>query len=97
MLHTVNKPPLRTSTLKSVLKTAGEGDPILLIEDGVHAARKGAATEALLHEALKKHPVFALEPDLRARGISVIIEGIKPIGYDGFVELVEKNQVVAWT
>ena len=97
MLHTVNKPPIKSSALKSALRVAAEGDPILLIEDGVLAAFPGAVTESLVKEAMEKNPVYALAPDLKARGVEKMIDGITSIGYDGFVELVEKHQVIPWT
>jgi tRNA 2-thiouridine synthesizing protein B len=96
MLHTVNKSPLSSSVLESALRIAAAGAPVLLLEDGVHAAKPGARSEALVAAALASHPVYALEPDLCARGITKVIEGIRLIGYDGFVELVEQHQVVAW-
>ncbi len=96
MLYTVNASPTSSRALESLLRVAARGDPILLIEDGVHAARAGAATEALAREALAAHPVFALGPDLAARAVSRVIEGVDVIGYDGFVELVERHTVVPW-
>jgi len=97
MLHTVNKPPIKSNALRSALRVAAEKDPILLMEDGVLAARPGAVTDQLLQDALASHPVYALAPDLKARGIDGVIEGIEAVGYDGFVELTEKHQVVSWT
>ena len=38
--------------------------------------------------ALSKHPVYALDADLEARGVKAVIDGIQVIGFDGFVELV---------
>jgi len=96
MLYTVNASPTSSRSLETLLRIAAAGDPILLLEDGVHAARAGAATERLAREALAAHPVYALGPDLRARAINMIVEGINVIGYDGFVELVEKHTVVPW-
>jgi tRNA 2-thiouridine synthesizing protein B len=97
MLHTVNKPPIKSKALQSALRVAAEGDPILLLEDGVLAARPGAVTEELVQNALAKHPIFALAPDLKARGIGNVIDGIQSVGYDGFVGLVEQHHVVGWT
>ena len=96
MLYTVNASPTSSRALESLLRVAAKGDPILLIEDGVHAARAGAATERLAREALAAHPVFALGPDLAARAVTRVVEGVKVIGYDGFVELVEQHTVVPW-
>jgi tRNA 2-thiouridine synthesizing protein B len=96
MLYTVNASPTSSRSLESLLRFAAKGDPILLLEDGVHAARAGAGTEELTGAALAAHPVYALSPDLRARAIEQVIEGIRVIGYDGFVELVEHHTVVPW-
>ena len=96
MLYTVNASPTSSRSLESLLRVAAKGDPILLLEDGVHAARAGAATEKLAFAALAAHPVYALGPDLKARAIEKVIEGIRVIGYDGFVELVEQHTVVPW-
>jgi tRNA 2-thiouridine synthesizing protein B len=96
MLHTVNKSPLDSGCLASALRVAAAGAPILLLEDGVQAARPGARSEVLVLAALRSHPLYALEPDLKARGIRRVIPGVQVIGYDGFVELVEKHPVVPW-
>ena len=96
MLYTINKSPLMFGNLKSVLGIAQAGEPILLYEDGVYAAIEGAVTEELTAQALEQHPVYALEADLKARGISSPIDGIQVIDYEGFVELVEHHHVVSW-
>ena len=71
-------------------------DPILLYEDGVYAAVKGAASEELVKQALGQHPVYALQADLEARGLASLVDGIQVVDYDGFVELVERHHVVPW-
>jgi len=96
MLYTVNASPTSSRSLETLLRIATKGNPILLLEDGVHAARAGAATESRAREALAAHPVYALGPDLKARAVDKVIEGIRIIGYDGFVELVEMHTVVPW-
>ena len=96
MLYTVNKSPLMFGNLKSVLGIASADDPILLYEDGVYAAARGAASEELVRQALEDHPVYALDADLEARGLVALIDGIQVIDYDGFVELVEQHHVVPW-
>jgi tRNA 2-thiouridine synthesizing protein B len=96
MLHTVNKSPLSSDSLESALRVAAAGAPLLLLEDGAYAARPGARSQALLESALAGHPVYALKPDLEARGITRVMPGIRVIGYDGFVELVEQHTVVPW-
>jgi len=96
MLYTVNKSPLSSTNLASLLRIAPAGEPILLYEDGVYAAMAGAASEVLLRQALAQRPVYALEADLQARGIARLVEGVQVIDYDGFVQLVEKHDVAPW-
>lgn len=99
MLHTVNKSPFEKNSLDTCLRFAQAGSDILLIEDGVYAAIAGNSVEGKLKDALGNHSVFALGPDLSARGISEdkLIDGIKVVGYDGFVELAAKNdRVQSW-
>ena len=64
-------------------------DAVLLIEDGVYLAQQ-ALSGAALH---------ALEPDIRARGLSQRIHrNIRPATYDEFVGLVEScERVVSWS
>ena len=96
MLYTVNKSPLTTTNLETCLAIAPEGEPILLYEDGVYAALEGGRLSTKIKEALERHPIYALEADLEARGIQRIVEGIQVIDYDGFVGLVEEHDVVPW-
>ena len=96
MLYTVNKSPLMTNNLETCLAIAPEGEPILLYEDGVYAALDGGGLSQRIKEALERHPIYALEADLEARGIQRIIEAIQVIDYDGFVGLVEEHNVVPW-
>ena len=96
MLYTVNKSPLMTNNLETCLAIAPEGEPILLYEDGVYAALDGGGLSQRIKEALERHPIYALEADLEARGIQRIIEAIQVVDYDGFVGLVEEHNVVPW-
>lgn len=96
MLHTVNKSPFQNGALDSCLNIARPKSPILLYEDGVFAAIPGTAFEAKMKEALKTNPIYALKADLKARGITRVIDGVQVVDYSGFVELVEKDKVQAW-
>jgi len=96
MLYTVSKSPLMSGNLRSALGIAPAGEPILLYEDGVYAAASGAASEELIRQALEQHPVYALQADLAARGITRLVDGVQVIDYDGFVELVEQHDVAPW-
>ena len=99
MLHTVNKSPYERDSLATCLRYASAGSDVLLIEDGVYGAMAGGAMDTEVRSALARCRVFALEPDLRARGIGAqrLIDGVVAIGYDGFVELAVANErVQAW-
>lgn len=73
-----------------------DGSVILLIEDGVYAARAGTSYEAKLKEILGKVDVYALEPDTKARGVDKLTDGVKLTDYSGFVDLVEKHKTHSW-
>jgi tRNA 2-thiouridine synthesizing protein B len=98
MLHTVNKSPFDRNSLEVCLKHAKKGAAILLIEDGIYGALKGTAVSKKVGEALKKVSIYALYPDIEARGMQDrAMDGIKLIDYSGFVDLVaEHNTVQAW-
>jgi tRNA 2-thiouridine synthesizing protein B len=89
MLHVVNKSPFEKASLDSCLSYAKEGAAILLIEDAVYAVFKGTTFAGKVEAALKKCKVYALEPDIKARGMdaSKVIDGIDTVDYGGFVDL----------
>jgi tRNA 2-thiouridine synthesizing protein B len=88
MLNIINKSPLDRGSLDSCLQTA-DGGAILLIEDGVYAATKGSAGEGKLKAAGGKFKLYALAPDVDARGIADrIMDGVTTVDYAGFVDLV---------
>ena len=96
MLYTINKSPSSTHNLTSLLRIAPAGSPILLYEDGVYGAMPSPQTIPIIQAAMDNHKIYALDADLEARGIDRVIDGIHIIGYDEFVELVEKHDVTPW-
>ena len=96
MLHTINKSPFENSTLETCFRFLQPGDPVLFIEDGVYAVQAGNRFSDLVENTVKNNPVYALQPDLEARGIASVTEGVKAVDYEGFVELVEEHQVNSW-
>ena len=93
MLHIVNKSPLERNTLDSCLAAAQSGAAVLLIEDGVYAATRGNAAEGKLRAAAGRVELYVLAPDLEARGMAqALSEGVKPIDYAGFVDLVVQHK-----
>lgn len=85
MLHIVNK----TAALDVCRRFALPGHAVLLIEDGVFAATTGPLGASLLGDASSTLKVYALQPDLAARGMAGRVQpGITTVDYAGFVELV---------
>ncbi len=97
MLHTVNKSPYQCNTLESCLNHVGEGDVVLLIEDGVYAAMKGGRAADVL-SAVQGVKVCVLSADVKARGLEgKLIDGVEVVDYAGFVDLVtETDKTQAW-
>lgn len=92
MLHIVNKSHTQTSSLQSCLRLAQPGAALLLIEDGIYAATVAGAASAGLAEALKTLKVYALQPDVQARGMAgKLVDGVTPVDYAGFVDLVAEH------
>ncbi len=96
MLHTVNKSPFEKNSLRTCLRLARPGSDILLIQDAVYAALPDTEFAAGMIEAARQHNVYALEPDLMARGLDrdKLIEGVEAVDYDRFVELAATNDSV---
>ena len=85
-LHIVNK----AAALEACLPLMADGDALLLIEDGVYAARRHPTAPGTFH---------ALESDLKARGLVGRIDAtFQVVSYDGFLSLVEQHQpIVTWS
>jgi tRNA 2-thiouridine synthesizing protein B len=93
MLHIVNKSPYEKNSLTSCLAHAVKGGALLLIEDAVYGATKGNVAEHAIRRALGELPVYALQPDLEARGMQGnVIEGVKVVDFGGFVDLVAEHR-----
>lgn len=94
ILHTVSKSP-QNPALGSCLRVASEDSAILLIEDGVFAVIDTPDNNGLIQRALERHKVYALTPDLKARGLmDKVATGVELVDYAGFVGLTERYQTV---
>ncbi len=89
-LHMVNKSPFEDNALQSCLGHVLKGDAVLLIEDGVYGALAGSAVAGMLGQQNGAVSLYALGPDLAARGLSEkpLLGGVDVIDYGGFVDLV---------
>lgn len=92
MLHIINKSPNERSSLFSCLRVA-QGGALLLIEDGVLAALRDQPNSERVREAMTRFKVYALGPDLEARGVADrVLDGVQAIDYGGFVDLVVEHR-----
>lgn len=99
ILHTVNKSAYERDTLEACVRLAAKGASVLLIEDGVYSAMSGGKKSSVIENAKGDLSFYVLGPDIKARGLSEdrLIDGIKVVGYKGFVELTVSNDTVsAW-
>jgi len=98
MLHIVNKSASERSSLDSCLKLASKGSAVLLIEDAVYAATAGNSAAAKIQAAQADLKIYALGPDLAARGMAGrVLEGVNVVDYGGFVDLVaEHSNCQSW-
>lgn len=98
-LHTVNKSPFERNTLESCLRLAKKGSAVLLFEDGVIGAMQNTKFSDKIKQATSDFSFYVLGPDIKARGLSnsKVVDGIKVIDYDGFVDLTtEHTTVQSW-
>ena len=99
VLHIVNKSPYDRNSLETCLRLALPGSAILLIEDGVYAARKPSSAADKLLQALENHSLYALQAGLQARGLAAesLVDGVQLVDYDGFVKLTtEYDKTQSW-
>jgi tRNA 2-thiouridine synthesizing protein B len=94
-LHIVNKSPYASSALDSCLIRLTDEASLLLIEDAVCAALAGGAWSARLADTVGTNAVYALGPDLAARGLidRELVNGITVVDYGGFVDLAARHSV----
>ena len=62
------------------------------------AAAKDTADSQQMQDALKSVSIYALKPDIEARGMqNRVMDGVRLVDYGGFVDLVaEHNAVQSW-
>lgn len=99
LLHIVNKSHFDRSALQTCLRMVKRGSGILLIEDAVYAAQKMPTPNESLATAMLDSAVYALEPDIRARGIQIerILDEITLVDYAGFVDLATQyDRTMSW-
>lgn len=96
LLHTVNKSPFGHAAARRCLRFAAPGSSVLFIEDGVYAVLQGTAFSATLAARLGEVSLYALAPDLEARGFgpAQVHQGVRLVDYAGFVDLAAAHHAV---
>jgi tRNA 2-thiouridine synthesizing protein B len=99
VLHLVSRSPGASLALTQCLERAGIGDAVLLLEGGVYAALKGSVLAPRLEQSMGHVTVYALAPDLAARGIATdeLLAGVVLVDYEGFVGLsILHTPILSW-
>ena len=92
MLHIIAKSPVEPIMLDRI----DAGDTVLFIRSAVLAVLSGNILCERLTVMTEQNQLYALSPDLEARGISPeeLLEGIGIIDYADFVELTMEHLVI---
>jgi len=95
MLHTLSHSPWHAD-IEGLLRMLGDGDELLLIQDGVLAAIDGGRFIEMLNNA--PITVLALKDDIDARGLAgQISTKIDVVVYTDFVKLAIKHSTqMSW-
>ena len=95
-LHIVNKSPFERNSLDSCIRLVTKGSSVLLFEDGVIGSMQNTKHSNAVTEAMADVSFYVLGPDIKARGLNDgnVIDGIKVIDYDGFVDLTTEHKTV---
>ena len=97
MLHMINQSPFRAPSIETAMRFLQANDAVLLTEDGVYGAQSGHKHSDIIKNAMVKNEVYVLGPDVKARGLDgKLLDGVKTVDYEGYVDLVEKHHVNTW-
>lgn len=97
LLYIVKRSPFmysdleRAAELASMQKEENEVG-IVLMQDAVLITKKSEKSKMLEEIMANGIDIYVIDADCKARGISdVVLEGIKKVGYEEFIDLVMEN------
>lgn len=98
LLYIVRRSPFmysdleRASELASMQKEEGNDVGMVLMQDAVLITKKSEKSKMLEEIMANGINIYVIETDCNARGINeMIIEGVKKVGYEEFIDLVMEN------
>lgn len=95
ILHLINQSPFQNDNLHTCLRFIESPDSLLLIENGVYGALQKNPCFDALQSLSKTTQIYALEPDVLARGIQEkLLSCVKQINYADFVALSASHHAV---
>jgi len=93
MLHLIYQPAIDNALLQRISSL----DSVIFLENAIFQINKNGILCSALEKVLcNRIDFYVLDVELETRGINIaeLIEGIKVINYQGFVELTESNKVI---
>lgn len=93
ILHKVTTSPFSEQNLLRCLTRMQPADKLLLIQDAVYTMMKADVAEILLPHA----PIYVLNDDMQARGLTIENALYQEVSYSEFVALtLECTHVISW-
>lgn len=94
ILHKISHSPFESQALRQCLTRMHREDAVLLTEDAVYALQAADLTELKLQEVAN---LYALEDDIKARGVESPLMNCKHVSYHDMVVLcLDYSHVIAW-
>jgi len=93
MLHLIYQSAIDHALLQRISSL----DSVIFLENSIFQVNKNGMLSTALEQMLNNRiNLYVLDIELETRGINIaeLIEGIKVINYQGFVELTESNKVI---
>lgn len=92
-LHKFSISPYGSKVLTQTAQRLQPDDKIILLEDAVYSA----SDKALADKLAKFCPIYCIQDDLTARGLTISHPAFRAISYVEFVELtLTCKQVISW-
>ncbi|MCF2947046.1 sulfurtransferase complex subunit TusB [Paraglaciecola aquimarina] len=93
ILHKFTASPYTSTLIEQTIERIAPQDKVILVQDAVYACTH----RDLAKKLAKFKPVYCIQDDLVARGLTNVQQGFQVICYKEFVELtLTYKQVISW-